>query len=161
MQLPPLRDLQLQMPSFPTSQNDQAVHHRRRLVSTGPRMMDCRPSNRAWRETFGAMVDASLHEAEDIMLSLPYTHIRQLFARLLPNLETVQPRNMVRWNQTDPASVLVDVDFTNIVASEQIRLTSSGLGNTDRGGDGNLPLYCGRQERTSRSFGSEMIGITL
>ncbi|KAL9106948.1 MAG: hypothetical protein Q9227_008071 [Pyrenula ochraceoflavens] len=43
----------------------------------------------SWREAFVTILESLLRDAEDMMLSLPYAHIRQHISRLLPALDDV------------------------------------------------------------------------
>src|SRR3954447_24185637 len=74
--------------------------------------------NVPWKDAFRTMVETCLQEAEDMMLSLPYTQIRHEIYRLAPALESVRVANLVRADLGDSSSVLVDIDLKNILASE-------------------------------------------
>lgn len=76
------------------------------------------PMNVPWKDAFRTMVETCLQEAEDLMLSLPYTQIRHHIYRLAPALESVRAANLVRADLRNSSSVLVDIDLKNIVASE-------------------------------------------
>ena len=76
------------------------------------------PMNVPWKDAFRTMVETCLQEAEDLMLSLPYTQIRHHIYRLAPALESVRAANLVRADLGNSSSVLVDIDLKNIVASE-------------------------------------------
>jgi hypothetical protein len=64
------------------------------------------------------MAETSLQEAEDLMLSLPYTQIRQHLYRLAPALDVVRAANLVYANSGDSSSALVDVDLKDTIARE-------------------------------------------
>lgn len=118
MQLPPLRDLHLRTSQSSANGTDQFHHLRLRLGSTVSEVGERRLADRSWKDNFGAMVEASLHEAEDNMLSLPYTQIRQQFGRFSRALESVPARNLIRTDPNSSVSPLVDIDLRNIMATQ-------------------------------------------
>ena len=82
------------------------------------------------------MVETSLQEAEDRMLSLPYTQIRQQVYRLASALEVVRLADMVRATIGDSSSVLVDIDLKNTIAREHHRYATTNENfPPKRGGD--------------------------
>ena len=64
---------------------------------------------KSWRICFLIMVDSIIQDAEDLMISLPYTQLKQHFNRLSPVLEDVRVPNLVVADLGDPSTILVDV----------------------------------------------------
>jgi hypothetical protein len=95
--------------------------------------MDNRPRDASWKDAFWTMAETSLQEAEDLMISLPYTQIRQQIYRLAPALEVVRVANLVRATSGDPSSVLVDIDLKNTIAREHHKYATTNLGSPNRG----------------------------
>ena len=99
------------------------------------------PRDLSWKDAFRTMVETSLQEAEDLMLSLPYTQIRQQVYRLAPALEIVRVSNLVRANSGDSSSVLVDIDLKNTIAREHHRYATGSEGVSSRANE-ELPSPC-------------------
>lgn len=87
----------------------------------------------SWKDVFWRMVENSLQEAEDLMLSLPYTQIRQHVYRLAPALEIVRVANLVRTNSGDSSSVLMDIDLKNTIACEHHKYAAANECFSNRG----------------------------
>ena len=148
MQLHSLTDLRTRPSS--TDRNDQLHHLRIRLGSNVSGMVDRRLGDRSWKESFGAMMEASLREAEDIMLSLPYTQIRHQVRRFTRVLEVVPTRNMVRVDPTNASSAMIDIDLRNIITAEHQRFAPARSGYVNGGSQGSCTHYSANQEGDSR-----------
>ena len=98
------------------------------------------------------MVETSLQEAEDMMLSLPYTQIRQQIYRLASALEAVRLANMVRATIGDSSTVLVDIDLKNTIAREHHRYATSNESFHIKGvGELSSPYNCSHGIASSQS----------
>ena len=107
------------------------------------------------------MVETSLQEAEDMMLSLPYTQIRQQVYRLASALEVVRLANMVRATIGDSSTVLVDIDLKNTITREHHRHATSNESFHIKG-VGELPsLYNGSHGAAGSQSRSEMVKADL
>ncbi len=146
MQLPPLRDTQVRSRPSSTDRTDHTHHLRIRLGSNASGMVDRRLADRSWKEAFGVMVEASLREAEDIMLSLPYTQIRHQFRRFTQVLEIVPARNMVRVDPTNPSSAIIDIDLKNIITTEHQRFAPARSGYVNGDSQESCTHYSGNRE---------------
>lgn len=84
-------------------------------MSRSPDTRDGRHSHQNWRESFLARLESLLHRSDDLMLSLPYTHIRQNVTRLATVLDTVSERDLVPSNSADPSSPIIDAHLKRII----------------------------------------------
>jgi hypothetical protein len=103
------------------------------------------------------MTETSLQEAEDRMLSLPYTQIRQQIYRLNPALEIVRVANLVRVNFGDYSSVLVDIDLKNTIASEHYKYATANAGFTNGGAEVLPSVHNGSHVRTGSQSRLEIV----
>lgn len=94
--------------------------------------MNGEPRDPSWKEAFQTRVETSIQEAEDLMLSLPYTQIRQQVYRLAPALDIVRDTNLVRAGSGDSSSGLIDVDLRNTIAREHHKYATTNESYTNR-----------------------------
>ena len=161
MQLPSPKDLRLRARQPSVDGTDQIHNLRIRLGSNVSAMVDRRLPDRSWKDSFGAMVEASLREAEDIMLSLPYTQIRHQFRRFIRVLEVVPARNLVRADPANPSSAIVDIDLRNIITAEHQRFTPPRSGYVNGDSQESRAHYSGNQEGDSRLAGPANFRVIL
>ena len=69
----------------------------------------------SWRQAFRCMVESSLRDAEDSVISLPYPEIREQVERFGPILDAVTEPRLVVFNGRDPANVLLDPETRELV----------------------------------------------
>ena len=62
----------------------------------------------SWREAFMTILESLLQDAEDMMLSLPYAHIRQHISRLLPALDDVTESRLCMVELGLPERVVIE-----------------------------------------------------
>jgi hypothetical protein len=115
------------------------------------------PKNPSWKDAFWTMAETSLQEAEDLMLSLPYTQIRQHIYRLVPALEAVRAADLVSSNPGDSSSVLVDIDLKNTIAREHHKYASANGGFPNRDAAVVPPPYGGSHAGSSSQSRLEAI----
>jgi hypothetical protein len=119
------------------------------------------PMNVPWKDAFKTIVETCLQEAEDLMLSLPYTQIRHQICRLAPALESVRVANLVRADLGDSLSVLVDIDLKNIVASEHSKYATANGCFPNRGVEVHPLPHNGNAEGTERQSKLEIVKTEL
>ena len=89
---------------------------------------DTRDDILPWSTLFRGLVEKALQEAEDIMLSLPYTQIRAIVGHFALNLPTNIVHSAEHHNQPKP-TFSVDPLLRDIIRSVQTRIaTASGKG---------------------------------
>ena len=69
----------------------------------------------SWRQAFRCLVELSLRDAEDSLIALPYTEIREQVERFGPILDAVTEPRLVVFNGRDPANVLLDAQTRELV----------------------------------------------
>lgn len=69
----------------------------------------------SWRQAFRCLVESSLRDAEDSVISLPYPEIREQVERFGPILDAVTEPRLVVFNGRDPANVLLDAETRELV----------------------------------------------
>ncbi|KAL8960217.1 MAG: hypothetical protein Q9193_003038 [Seirophora villosa] len=67
-----------------------------------------------WREAFKEMLESVLMDAEDLLVNLPYGHIRDEFARLAGTLDDVSEPRLVVLGLSDARNVLIDRQSNSI-----------------------------------------------
>jgi hypothetical protein len=71
-----------------------------------------------------AKVEKTFQEAEDQMLALPYSQLRNHFDRLAVLLEDIPPKALVPANPSNPSSELVDPEFLDVTGSVSLAYVS-------------------------------------
>ena len=121
--------------SFPTSAKSTDDFRILKIRSTCDVLVEMNNGSKdlSWKDAFRTMAETSLQEAEDLMLSLPYTQIRQQLYRLAPALAIVRAANLVHADSGDSSSVLVDVDLRNTIAREHHRYATASGSSPNKG----------------------------
>ncbi|KAF1808508.1 hypothetical protein P152DRAFT_517526 [Eremomyces bilateralis CBS 781.70] len=79
------------------------------LAAKGPSGSDGAGSNTSWQAAFLSMMEASLRDAEDMLVSIPYDAIRVQIAQHSSSLESFrEPSALVPLDVLDAANVMVD-----------------------------------------------------
>jgi aminoglycoside phosphotransferase (APT) family kinase protein len=90
--------------------------------------------SKSWREAFLTLLEATLRDAEDMLVTVPYDSIRYYVGKQAPYLEEVREPRLVALNVCDPTNVLVDdatkqitglVGFSNVIWGDP--LMSGGM----------------------------------
>lgn len=69
----------------------------------------------SWRQVFRCLVEFSLRDAEDLVIALPYSEIREQVERFGPILDAVTEARLVVFNGRDPANVLLDAQTRELI----------------------------------------------
>lgn len=161
MQLLPTEDLGLLSFREATTSADGLYVLRIRSNCDVPVKMNNGPRDLYWKDAFRTMVETSLQEAEDMMLSLPYTQIRQQVYRLSSVLEVVRLTSLVRANTGESSSVLVDVDLKNTIAFEHHKYVTGTENFPPKGWEDLSTPYAGNRGSPSRQSRLEMVKTDL
>jgi len=107
-----------------------------------------------WRDAFVSLLEAVLRDGEDMLVTLPYEHIRSYIAQHAHHLAEVPQPRLVALNVCEPENVLLDphtkeitglVGFSNVLWGDP--LMSGGI-DLDNGSDAFFEGYGGRPSRT-------------
>lgn len=91
---------------------------------------------KSWREAFLALLEATLRDAEDILVTIPYDSVRHYVGKHSHVLDEVTEPRLVALNVCNPDNVLIDehtkritglVGFSNVIWGDA--LMSGGLAN--------------------------------
>lgn len=108
----------------------------------------------SWRESFMALLEAALRDAEDMLVTVPYDSIRYYVGRHAQYLDEVREPRLVALDVCEPQNVLLDeqtkqvtgvVGFSNVLWGDP--LMSGGVAN------GSEAFYEGYGECPSRTGG--------